>query len=62
MAAVTDSKHALDFLGKLDPRRYKAMNDMMKNDALRSKPDAYPKTLPAAFRIASRWSGDETAL
>ena len=62
MAAVTDSKRALDFLGKLDPRRYKAMNDMMKNDALRSKPDAYPKTLPAAFRIASRWSGDETAL
>ena len=61
MAPVTASKRALDFQGKLDPRRYKRMLDNMKNDALRRNPEAFPKTLPAAYRIASRWSGGEAA-
>ena len=55
MAEVSESKRALDFLGKLDPRRYKNMHDNMQNDAIRRKPDAFPKTLAGAFRIASGW-------
>ena len=55
MAEVFDSKRALDFLGKVDPRRYKNMHDNMQNDAVRRKPDEFPKTLAGAFRIASGW-------
>lgn len=45
IAAVSESKRALDFLGKLDIRRYKVMLDDMKHDALRRKPGAFPTTL-----------------
>ena len=55
---ITDSKRALDFVMKLDPRRYGGMISQMKNDALREIPDAYPQSLGAAFRIASGWTGD----
>ena len=56
IAAVTESKRALDFLGKLDTRRYKVMLDDMKHDALRRKPGAFPTTLALAFHIASEWN------
>lgn len=59
---VSESKRALDFLGKLDPKRYKKMHDSMKNDALRRKPEAFPKTLAEAFHIASGWHDDDTPL
>ena len=62
MAEVTDSKRALDFLGKLDPRRYKVMHDDMKNDALRRKLEAFPTTLAAAFRISSGWHAKDSTL
>ena len=32
---ITESRRALDFIMKLDPKRYKKMHDEMKNDALR---------------------------
>ena len=38
---VTDSRRALDFLGKLDPKRYRKMTQDMNNDAVRHKADAY---------------------
>ena len=53
IALVSESKRALDFLGKLDTRRYKIMTDTMKTDALRQKPGAFPTTLALAFHIAS---------
>ena len=57
---VSESKRALDFLGKLDPVRYKKMHDSMKNDALRRKLEAFPKTLAEAFHIASGWHDDDS--
>ena len=62
VAKITDSMRALDFLGKLDPKRYKRMTEDMNNDALRHKADAYPTTLARAYRIASRWQGEGVAL
>ena len=61
VAKITDTLRALDFIGKLDPKRYKKMTTDMRNDALRQKPDAYPKTLASAFRIASQWRSDGVA-
>ena len=58
VAKITDTLRALDFIGKLDPKRYRRMMSEMRNDALRQKPDAYPKSLAAAFRIASQWRND----
>ena len=60
IAAVSDSKRALDFLGKLDPRRFKVMMDDMKHDALRRKPDAFPSTLALAFHISNQWNEGNT--
>jgi hypothetical protein len=42
---ITESKLALEFIMKLDPKRYKRMLAQMRNDGLRKVPDAYPKTL-----------------
>ena len=60
IAEVIQSKRALDFLGKLDPKRYRKMHDSMKNDALRRKPGAFPPTLANAFHIANGWHEDDT--
>ena len=59
VAEVSQSKRALDFLGKLDPKRYRKMHDSMKNDAQRQKPDAFPPTLANAFHIANGWHEDD---
>jgi hypothetical protein len=50
---ITESKLALELIMKLDPKRYKRMLSEMRDDALRKDPDAYPKTLASAYRIAS---------
>ena len=60
IAAVSDSKRALDFLGKLDPRRFKVMLDDMKHDALRRKPEAFPPTLALAFHVSNQWNEAHT--
>ena len=56
IAAVSESKRALDFLGKLDPRRFGVMMGDMKHDALRRKPDAFPNTLASAFHVSNQWN------
>jgi hypothetical protein len=56
---ITESKMALEFITKLDPKRYKKVLVQMRNEALRKDPDAYPKTLAAAYRIASGWGNDD---
>jgi Zinc knuckle len=58
---ITDSKLALEFITKLDPKRYKRMLVQMRNEALRKDPDAYPKTLASAYRIASGWGNEDLA-
>ena len=55
VAEVTESKRAIGFISKLDPRRYGNMSSKMRNDALRNVPDAYPTTSAAAYRVASGW-------
>jgi hypothetical protein len=37
---ITDSKLALEFITKLDPKRYKRMLVQTRNEALRKDPDA----------------------
>lgn len=59
VAAITDSKRALDFLCKLDPRRYRSMLAKMRNNALSMEENAYPQTLSAAYRIASGWINED---
>ena len=59
LAEVSQSKRALDFLGKVDPKRYRKMHDSMKNDAVRRKPAAFPPTLANAFHIADGWHEDD---
>ena len=59
IAAITESKRALDFIFSLDNKRYKRMLATMRNGALRQDPDAYPQTLPEAFRVASGWISEE---
>jgi hypothetical protein len=56
---ITESKLALEFIMKLDPKRYKRMLTQMRNNALRKDPDAYPKTLASAYRIASGWANED---
>ena len=51
LPSVNDAKRAIDFLSKLDPRRYTGMLTQMRNNACANLPGAYPPTLSAAFRI-----------
>jgi Zinc knuckle len=56
----TDRKLALEFIMKLDPKRYMRMLSQMRNDSLLNDVDAYPSTLVAsAFRIASGWTNED---
>ena len=47
--AVADAKRALDFLYKLDAKRFKKMLASMRNIALCMTENAYPATLSAAY-------------
>ena len=55
VAPVTDEKRALEYLYKLDPKRFGGMLAYMRNNALCQDALAYPQTLVAAHRIASGW-------
>jgi hypothetical protein len=57
----TERKLALEFIMKLDQKRYKRMLTQMRNESLRNDPDAYPSTLASAFRIASGWTNEDPA-
>ena len=52
---ITDSLRAMEFIYKLDSRRYRPMIASMRHDARKGYPEAFPRTLNAAFTIASEW-------
>ena len=55
----SERKLALEFIMKLDTKRYRKMLTQMRNDSLRSEEDAYPSTLASAYRIASGWANED---
>jgi hypothetical protein len=55
---ISDALRAMDFIGKLDPKRYNSMLTCMRNSAARNLPGSYPKTLAGAYRTASTWTRD----
>ena len=58
MTEVTEPIRALDFISKLDSKRYGGMLTHMRNNACQNLAGAYPGTLASAFRIASTWTRD----
>ena len=50
VAPISDSKRALDFICKLDPKRYRSMLAKVRNNALSMEENAYPQSLSAAYR------------
>jgi hypothetical protein len=55
---ISDRLRAMDFIGKLDFKRYHGMLTGMCNCACQNLPSSYPKTLSAAYRTASTWTRD----
>jgi Zinc knuckle len=55
---ISDRLRAMDFIGKLDFKRYNGMLTSMRNCACQNLPGSYPKTLSAAYRTASTWTRD----
>ena len=53
MNEVEESIRAIDFLSKLDPKRYTGMLTVMRNSAVQNLPNSYPSTLAGAYRVAS---------
>ena len=53
--AITEARRALDFIMKLDNRRYRSMRSEMQNNALCGSATAYPQTLADAYRISAGW-------
>lgn len=53
---VPEPIRAIDFLSKLDPKRYTGMLTQMRNNACQNLAGAYPTTLAGAFRVASTWT------
>ena len=56
MTEVEESIRAIDFLSKLDPKRYTGMLTVMRNSAVQNLPNSYPTTLAGAYRVASSWT------
>ena len=56
MTEVEESIRAIDFLRKLDPKRYTGMLTFMRNNAVQNIPNSYPSTLAGAYRVASSWT------
>jgi hypothetical protein len=48
---------AIDFLGKLDPKRFTSLLSVLRNTAAIGI-SSYPKTLAGAYRVASTWTSD----
>ena len=55
---IPEALRAMDFIGKLDPKRYNGMITCMRNSAARNLPGSYPKNLASAYRTASSWTRD----
>jgi hypothetical protein len=58
MPDISERLRAMDFIGKLDFKRYNGMLTSMRNCACQNLPGSYPKTLSAAYRTASTWTRD----
>ena len=56
MAEVAEPIRAIDFLSKLDPKRYTVMLTYMRNNAVQNLPNSCPSTLAGAYRVASSWT------
>ena len=53
MTEVEKPIRAIDFLSKLDPKKYTGMLTFMRNNAVQNIPNSYPSTLAGAYRVAS---------
>ena len=53
MTEVEEPIRAIDFLSKLDPKRYTGMLTLMRNNAVQNLPNSFPSTLAGAYRVAS---------
>ena len=58
VAPLEEKLRAIDFLCKLDPKRYTPMLTSMRNNAVQNLPSSYPVTLAGAFRVASSWTSN----
>jgi hypothetical protein len=58
MPDISERLRAMDFIGKLDFKRYNGMLTSMRNCSCLNLPGSYPKTLSAAHRTASTWTRD----
>ena len=56
MTEVEEPIRAIDFLSKLDPKRYTGMLTLMYNNAVQNQPNSFPSTLAGAYRVASSWT------
>ena len=56
MPEISEKLRAMDFIGKLDYKRYNSMITSMRNCACQNLPGSYPKTLASAYRTASTWT------
>ena len=56
MGEVDEPMRAIEFLSKLDPKRYTGMLTVMRNSAVQNMPNSYPSTLAGAYRVASSWT------
>ena len=55
LPVLDEETMAMDFIHKLDAKRYEKMLVHMRRNALWNDVDAYPATLASALRIASGW-------
>ena len=62
MAEVEGSIRTIDFLSKLDPKRYTDMLTVMRNNAVQNHSNSYPPTLAGAYRVASSWTNSSVVV
>ena len=62
MVDVEEAIRAIDFLSKLDPKRYTGMLTLMRNNAVQNLPNSFPSTLAGAYRVASSWTSSGGAV
>ena len=62
MEDVDESIRAIEFLSKLDPKRYTCMLTVMRNNSVQNLPNSYPSTLAGAYRIAASWTNANGAV
>ena len=60
MTEISESLRALDFIGKLNTKRYADMLTVMRKNAAQNLGGAYPNTLAGASRTAFTWTHNGT--